>query len=144
MDYSKFALETAKAMRRVDDSIKLIASGSSKFNAGVDWIQWNRVVLETLKSEIDYISLHTYVGNRENNFENYLAQSQDLDHRIEVVAGLIQAAQSGQKKPRPIHIAYDEWNVWYRARGGSEYEIGKTGLEEQYNFEDALAMGHIK
>ncbi len=140
-DYTKFALEAAKAMRRVDDSIKLIASGSSNFRTGADWIQWNRVVLDKLKTEIDYISLHTYVGNRENNFENYLAQSQDLDHRIEVVAGLIQAAQSGQRNPRPIHIAYDEWNVWYRAHGGSEYEIGKTGLEEQYNFEDALAMG---
>ncbi|HEY3442746.1 MAG TPA: alpha-L-arabinofuranosidase C-terminal domain-containing protein [Paludibaculum sp.] len=140
-DYTKFALEAAKSMRRVDDSIKLIASGSSNFGPNADWIQWNRVVLDKLKTEIDYISLHTYVGNRENNFENYLAQSQDLDHRIEVVAGLIQAAQSGQKKPRPIYIAYDEWNVWYRARGGSEYEIGKTGLEEQYNFEDALAMG---
>ena len=140
-DYTKFALEAAKSMRRVDDSIKLIASGSSNFGPNADWIQWNRVVLDKLKTEIDYISLHTYVGNRENNFENYLAQSQDLDHRIEVVAGLIQAAQSGQKNPRPIYIAYDEWNVWYRAHGGSEYEIGKTGLEEQYNFEDALAMG---
>ena len=140
-DYTKFALEAAKSMRRVDDSIRLIASGSSNFGPNADWIQWNRVVLDKLKSEIDYISLHTYVGNRENNFENYLAQSQDLDHRIEVVAGLILAAQSGQRNPRPIYIAYDEWNVWYRARGGSEYEIGKTGLEEQYNFEDALAMG---
>jgi alpha-N-arabinofuranosidase len=140
-DYTKFALEAAKAMRRSDESIKLIASGSSNFRAGVNWIEWNRVVLEKLKSEIDYISLHTYVGNQANNFENYLAQSEDLDHRIEVVEGLIKATQSGQPNARPIAIAYDEWNVWYRARGGSEFEIGKTGLEEQYNFEDALAMG---
>ena len=55
--------------------------------------------------------------------------------------GLIQAAQSGQPNPRPIYIAYDEWNVWYRARGGGEHETGRTRLEEIYNFEDALAMG---
>src|SRR6202162_4236491 len=30
-DYAKFALEAAKGMRRVDPSIKLIASGSSNF-----------------------------------------------------------------------------------------------------------------
>jgi len=141
-DYVKFALEAAKAMRRVDDSIKLIGSGSSNFRQGWDWIGWNRKVLEGLGNELDYISLHTYIGNRANNFEQFLAASQDIDHRIDVVEGLIKAAQSGQANPRPIYIAYDEWNVWYRARGGStEHEIGKTRLEEIYNYEDALAMG---
>ncbi|NWG13984.1 MAG: alpha-N-arabinofuranosidase [Acidobacteria bacterium] len=140
-DYSKFALEAAKAMRRADSSIKLIASGSSNFGPNADWIAWNRTVLEHLRNDIDYISLHTYIGNRDNNFERFLGASQDIDHRIEIVAGLIRAAQSGRPNPRPIHIAYDEWNVWYRARGGSEFETGRTRLEEIYNFEDALAMG---
>lgn len=140
-DYTKFALEAAKAMRRADDSIKLIASGSSNFRQGWDWIGWNRAVLDKLKNEIDYISLHTYIGNRDNNFESFLAASYDIDHRIEVVEGLIKAAQSGTPRPRPIYIAYDEWNVWYRARGTSEFATGKTRLEEIYNFEDALAMG---
>jgi len=139
VDYSKFALEAAKAMRRADESIRLIASGSSNFRS--DWIDWNRTVLQNLKTEIDYISLHTYVGNADNQFEKFLAFSRDLDHRIEIVKGLIQAAQSGLRNPRPIAIAFDEWNVWYRARGNTEFEIGRTGLEEIYNFEDALAMG---
>jgi alpha-L-arabinofuranosidase len=138
-DYVKFALEAAKAMRRADNSIKLIASGSSNF--GADWVGWNRAVLEGLAPEIDYISLHTYIGNRDNNFEKFLAVSRDLDQRIEVVAGQIQALRATRQNLRPIQIAYDEWNVWYRARGGTEFEIGKTGLEELYNFEDALAMG---
>jgi alpha-N-arabinofuranosidase len=140
-DYTKFALEAAKAMRRVDPSIKLIASGSSNFGRGANWIGWNRAVLDGLKDSIDYISLHTYIGNRDNDFEKFLGISQDIDHRIEVVKGQIQAAQSGLPNPRPIYIAYDEWNVWYRARGSSEHATGNTRLEEIYNFEDALAMG---
>ena len=140
-DYSKFALEAAKAMRRVDPSIKLIASGSSHFGPTADWIAWNRTVLDRLRNDIDYISLHTYIGNRENDFERFLAASQDIDHRIEVTKGLIQAAQSGRPNQRPIYIAYDEWNVWYRARGNGEHATGATRLEEIYNFEDALAMG---
>lgn len=140
-DYTKFALEAAKAMRRADESIKLIASGSSNFGPNADWIAWNRTVLDRLKNDIDYISLHTYIGNRDNNFEKFLSFSQDIDHRIEVVEGLIKAAQSGRPNPRPLYIAYDEWNVWYRARGSSEFNTGKTRLEERYNFEDALAMG---
>ncbi len=140
-DYVKFALEAAKAMRRVDPTIKLIASGSSNFRAGWDWVGWNRKVLEGLRDEIDYISLHTYIGNRENDFEKFLSASADIDSRIKIVEGQIRAAQATMAKPRPIWIAYDEWNVWYRARGGSEHETGRTRLEEIYNYEDALAMG---
>lgn len=141
-DYVKFAREAGKAMRRADESIQLIASGSSNFGGNADWIGWNRDVLEGLKGEIDYISLHTYIGNRENDFERFLAASQEIDYRIEVVDGMIQAAKSGRRGQRPIYIAFDEWNVWYRARGGAtEFEIGRTRLEEIYNFEDALAMG---
>jgi len=140
-DYVKFAREAAKAMRRVDPSIKLIASGSSNFGPGADWIHWNRRVLEGLRHDIDYISLHTYIGNRNNNLEEFLGQSANIDQRIAIVEGLIRAVQAGQARPRPIAIAYDEWNVWYRARGNSEHATGATRLEEIYNFEDALAMG---
>ena len=132
-DYARFALEAAKAMRWADPSIKLVASGSSNFGRDADWINWNRTVLARLRDQIDYIALHTYIGNNGNNLERFLAASQDIDERIEIVEGLIRAAQSGQEKPRPIHIAYDEWNVWYRVHDGK--------LEETYNFEDSLAMG---
>ena len=131
-EYARFALEAAKAMRAVDRSIKLVASGSS--NYGADWIGWNRTALMTLRNNIDYIAIHTYINNRENDLERFLGWSQTIDNYIDVTAGLIKQAQSGQQNPRPIYIAYDEWNVWYRA-------FERQGLEEVYNFEDALAMG---
>jgi alpha-L-arabinofuranosidase len=131
-EYAKFALETAKAMRLVDREIKLVASGSS--NYGADWIAWNRIVLQTRRNQVDYIALHTYINNRDNDLEKFLAWSQTIDHYIEITAGLIRQAQSGQANPRPIFIAYDEWNVWYRTGN-------REKLEEIYNFEDALAMG---
>ncbi|HEY1221012.1 MAG: alpha-L-arabinofuranosidase C-terminal domain-containing protein [Bryobacteraceae bacterium] len=143
-DYAKFALEAAKAMRRADDSIKLIASGSSNFSPGYDWIGWNRTVLDYLKNDIDYLSLHTYIGNRDNNFEKFLAAGADIDRRIAIVDGLIKAAREGQNPAarRPIYIAFDEWNVWYRTCCSSnEFVTGRMGLEERYNTEDALAMG---
>jgi alpha-N-arabinofuranosidase len=133
-EYAKFALEAAKAMRSVDQSIKLIASGSSNYGPNADWIHWNSTVLNTLKNQADYIALHTYINNRDNDLEKFLASSQIIDHYIDVTASLIKQAQSGQQNPRPIYIAYDEWNVWYRA-------FNSEKLEEVYNFEDALAMG---
>ena len=131
-EYSKVALEAAKAMRAVDPSIKLVASGSS--NYGADWIGWNRTVLQTLRNTADYIAIHTYINNSANDFERYLGQwQQTVDRYIETTAGLIKQVQTGPN-PRPIYVAYDEWNVWYRA-------FERERLEEVYNFEDALAMG---
>jgi alpha-N-arabinofuranosidase len=133
-EYSKFALEAAKAMRAVDPEIKLIASGSSNYGPQADWIGWNRTVLQALRNEADYIAIHTYIGNRDNDFERFMAASQTVDEYIDVTAALIKETQARQLRPRPIHIAYDEWNVWYRAGG-------KERLEEVYNFEDSLAVG---
>ncbi len=133
-DYAKFAIEAAKAMRLVDRSIQLIASGSSNFGAGADWIAWNRHVLRAMRNQIDYIAVHTYINNRDNDLERFLGWSQTIDNYIETTAALIKEAQAGQPNPRPIHIAYDEWNVWYRTGARQQ-------LEEIYNFEDALAMG---
>src|SRR5262249_55754845 len=77
---------------------------------------------------------HTYIQNRENDLERFLAWSQTIESYIDITAGLIRQAQFGPPNPRPIYIAYDEWNVWYRA-------FQREHLEEIYNFEDALATG---
>jgi alpha-N-arabinofuranosidase len=131
-DYSKMALEAGKAMRAVDPAIKLVASGSS--NYGADWIGWNRTVLQTLRNLVDYIAIHTYIANRENDVERYLGGwQQTIDRYIDTTAALIRQVQTGPN-PRPIYIAYDEWNVWYRTGQ-------RERLEEIYTFEDALAMG---
>jgi alpha-N-arabinofuranosidase len=130
-DYVKFAVEAAKAMRLVDKSIQLVASGSSNYGANVDWQGWNRGVVAGLYGRADYIALHTYINNRDNDFEKFMAWSQTIDRYIETTAAAIKAQPPG---PRPMYISYDEWNVWYRT-GNPEH------LEEVYNFEDALAMG---
>jgi alpha-L-arabinofuranosidase len=131
-EYSKVALEAAKAMRAVDSTIKLVASGSS--NYGADWIGWNRTVLQTLRNTVDYIAIHTYINNRDNDLERYLGSwQQTVDRYIDTTAGLIRQVQTGPN-PRPIYVAYDEWNIWYRTGE-------RERLEEVYNFEDALAIG---
>jgi alpha-N-arabinofuranosidase len=137
-DYGKFALEAAKLMKWTDPKIKLIAAGSSNFGPGIDWTAWNRTVLEFLKQHADYLSLHTYVGNTANDFADFMASSLELDQRTKTAEGIINAALSGQPGNRHIYIAWDEWNVWYRARG--DQERGRRILEERYNLEDALVV----
>ena len=136
-DYGKFALEAAKLMHWTDPTIKLIAAGSSNFNA--DWISWNRTVLEYLSNHVEYLSLHLYVGNPDSNYYDFQATPLELGERIKVTEGIINAAVSSRKDGKKIYIAWDEWNVWYRARGG-EKERGRRILEEHYNLEDALVV----
>jgi alpha-N-arabinofuranosidase len=137
-DYGKFALEAAKLMKWTDPNVKLIAAGSSHFGPGSDWTGWNRTVLEHLKRHADYLALHLYVGNRDNNFGEFMASSMELAERIKTAEGTIRQALSGEPGNRRIYIAWDEWNVWYRARGSKER--GRRILEERYNLEDALVV----
>ncbi len=137
-DYGKFALEAAKLMKWTDPDVKLIAAGSSNYNPGSDWTGWNKTVLEYLKRHADYLSLHMYVGNRENNFSEFVASSLELDDRIKTAEGTIRNALAGEPAGHNIYIAWDEWNVWYRARGSKER--GRRILEERYNLEDALVV----
>src|ERR1700684_1027877 len=67
-DYGKFALEAAKLMKLTDPNIKLIAAGSSTYGADSDWTGWTRTILQYLRRHADYLSLHLYVGNQQNNF----------------------------------------------------------------------------
>jgi alpha-N-arabinofuranosidase len=146
-DYAAFALETAKLAKLTDPSVKLIAAGASNFRAGSDWIGWNRTVLDSLKDYADYISIHLYVGNAENDFADYVASAIEMDQKIDILAGLIEAAMSSRvdhvtgraaTDGRKMYIAFDEYNVWYRARGDSQR--GRRILEEHYNLEDALVV----
>jgi alpha-N-arabinofuranosidase len=137
-DYGKFALEAAKLMKWTDPNVKLIAAGASNFRPGVDWVAWNRTVMEYLRDHADFLAIHMYVGNPANNFDDFMTNSVDLDQRIKVTEGVIDGALAGQTPRRKIYIAWDEWNVWYRARGASQR--GRRILEERYNLEDALVV----
>ena len=137
-DYGKFALEGAKLMKWTDPSIKLIAAGSSNYSPGSDWTTWNRTVLQFLHQHADYLALHTYVGNANDDYGDFLASSLNIDERTKTTEGVIDASLSGQPGNRKIYIAWDEWNVWYRARGNSQR--GRRILEEHYNLEDALVV----
>src|SRR3954453_11729667 len=125
-------------MKWTDPSRSLVAAGSSTFGQGGGWIGWNRTVLSYLRNHVDYLSLHRYVGNADNNYYEFLADSLDLDDRTKVAEGVIDSVLSDIARSKKIYIAWDEWNVWYRARGNKER--GRRILEERYNLEDALVV----
>ena len=129
-------------MRLTSPDIKLIAAGSSNYRPHADPDHWNRTTINNLKDVVDYIALHMYVGNPDNNYYNFLATPLVMEERTDIVRGMIkeamQKADRGNKPP--MYIAWDEYNVWYRART-DELMQGTRALEERYNLEDALVIG---
>ena len=55
---------------------------------------------------------------------------------MRICAALIERARYDQRIEHPIHIAYDEWNVWYRDASQADAQA----VEERYDLSDALAV----
>jgi alpha-N-arabinofuranosidase len=140
-DYSKKAREAAKLMKLTSPDIKLVAAGSSNYRPNADPDEWNSTILNELRDVVDYIALHIYVGNPGNNYYNFLSTPLVCEQRTKLVKGMInkEMSKANREGRDPVYIAWDEYNVWYRART-TESMQGTRALEEPYNLEDALVI----
>ena len=113
------------------------------------YLVWDRETLEECYPEIDGLSLHRYYGNTEEetggDSARFLALNLDMDLQIQETIAVCDYVRGLVKSPKRLWLSFDEWNVWYRARGGdSTNGRGKFApalLEEEYNLEDALLVG---
>ena len=138
-DYGKFALEAAKLMKWTDPKHQADRRRFVELRAGVDWIGWNRTVLEYLKTHADYLvaaPVRRQSRQRLRRVPGQFARTRRAhqDRRGHHRRGAFRASRGNRK----IYIAWDEWNVWYRARGNTQR--GRRILEERYNLEDALVV----
>jgi len=105
-EYGRLACETAKAMKWVDPTIELVACGSS--GSGMPTFgAWESTVLEHTYDHVEFVSLHTYYGNRDNDLPNYLARTLDMDHFIKSVASTCDAVKARLKSKKTVHLSFD-------------------------------------
>jgi len=147
-EYGQKARDAARQIRVIDRTLQLIACGSSNTNMPT-YLVWDREVLEECYDQVDGISLHNYYGNTPqltgNSSARFLAMNLDMERQIQEIAAVADYVQGLRKSPKRLWLSFDEWNVWYRARGG-DFADGKRAfaprlLEEVYNLEDALLVG---
>jgi len=113
-DYVKIGREAAKAMKAVDGSISLVASGSSYYESSGKWVEWNRKVLTGLGDMIDYLSIHRY-WEPFNDYYTYMgASAMDFEEKIIVPAAEIQTIKARMGFQNPIYISFDEYGVFGR------------------------------
>jgi alpha-N-arabinofuranosidase len=69
----------------------------------------------------------------------------DMERQILEIGAVCDYVQAVKRSPKRLWLSFDEWNVWYRARGGrfanGEGKFAPRLLEEEYNLEDALLVG---
>lgn len=113
-EYGRLAAETGKAMKLIDPSIELVSCGSSYIDMPT-FPEWEAVTLEHTYDYVDYISLHQYYGNRENDSSDYLAQSDDMQRFISTVISTCDYVKAKKRSKKDINISFDEWNVWFHS-----------------------------
>ncbi len=137
--YAVLAGQAAGMMKDLDPSIELTACGTSAFDLPT-YLDWDCKVLEYLGDKIDYISIHRYVGNKENDTMEYLAAAGSIDRQIEETDATCRFVQARRRSKKRIYLSFDEWNVWYKNMiSDGKGERAPHLLEEIYNLEDALA-----
>ena len=149
-EYGMKAQDTARQMRYVaqDPELQLIACGSSGPQMPT-YLEWDREVLEQCYDNVDGLSLHRYLGNTQDetggDSAKYLALNLTMDKQIAESLAVCDLVRGHKRSKKKLWLSFDEWNVWYRARG-KQFDDGHRQeaphlLEEVYNLEDALLVG---
>lgn len=146
-EYGRIASETAKAMKLMDPSIELVSCGSSGLDMPT-FPEWEAKTLEHTYDFVDYVSLHQYYGNRDNDSNDFLAQSDDMDQFIHTVIATCDYVKAKKWGKKNINLSFDEWNVWFHSNEADDditknhpWQVAPPMLEDHYTFEDALLVG---
>lgn len=141
-DYGKKARETAKIMKWIDPTVELVACGSS-----TPWMptypEWDRIVLEHVYDNVDYLSLHRYYEN-EGDIGDFLASFVDMDNFIHTVSSVADYVKAKNRSKKKLMLSFDEWNVWYQKNQTRfPWHIAPPILEDVYSLLDALVFGGL-
>ncbi len=145
-EYGRLACETAKLMKMVDPSIELVACGSSgPFMETFG--EWEETVLRETYEHVDYLSLHSYYGNPDDNSQEYLGSATIMDKFIKDVVAICDKVKEEKKSDKKIMLSFDEWNVWFHSaeqdKKQEPWQVAPPLLEDMYNLEDAIVVGDL-
>jgi len=149
-EYGLKAQDAARQMHAVDPSLKLIACGSSGPGMAT-YLEWDREVLEQCYEYVDALSLHRYIGNSKGetgeDSAKFVAMNLSMEQQIAETLAVCDLVRGHKRSHKKLWLSFDEWNVWYRARGGNadngHEQAAPHLLEEVYDLEDALVVGGI-
>jgi alpha-N-arabinofuranosidase len=145
-EYGRLAAETAKAMRMVDETVELVAVGSSNSRMPT-FGAWEAEVLEHTYEYVDYISLHDYYEETDGDLASFLASSTDMDRFIGAVVATADHVGARLGSRKKLKLSFDEWNVWYQSRFVGQHNLDWTLapelIEDDFTAADAVVVGSL-
>ena len=145
-EYGRLASQTARAMRKIDPSIELIACGSSNPQMPT-FGEWEATVLEHAYDDVDYISLHAYFERGQDDLPTFLASGLEVDRFIEGVVSTVDHVAARKRAKKRINLSFDEWNLWresdYAGHPNVPWDEAPRLIEETYDNEDAVVFASL-
>jgi alpha-L-arabinofuranosidase len=154
-EYGRIAAEAARAMRMVDPGIELVACGSSNSRMST-FGAWEETVLGHCYDLVDYVSLHSYYGERSDpgagldghgrlDRASFLAAATDMDAFIEAVIATADHVRAKGRHTKRINLSFDEWNVWHTIgqSNGHDWDRAPRLIEDEYRLIDAVVVGNL-
>lgn len=142
VDYGKKALEAAKIMKWIDDSIEVVVCGSATALMPT-YPEWDRVVLEHTYSHADFLSIHRYYENDSTELD-FLASFVDMDDFINTMVSTCDYVKAVKRSDKKIMLSFDEWNVWYQSKQEPHpWMEAPPILEDRYSLLDALVFAGL-
>jgi alpha-L-arabinofuranosidase len=130
--------EWAKAMKRLDPDLRVLAVGSYEPEKAIDW---NLPLLREAWQHIDYLTLHTYWPFDPNaeggDYARVISGPHRAEFAIEAIQGLVDlVAREKPGTPKPL-LAFTEWNC----ADATRYEMSPTWrpTDAKFRLVDALA-----
>ena len=143
-EYGRLAAETAKVMKWVDPSIELVACGSSKLEMPT-FGDWELTVLDHTYDYVDYLSLHQYYNNYQDDAPKFWSRAVDMDDFIKGAVAMCDAIKAKKHSKKTLNLSFDEWNVWFHSKAQDKllekWTQAPHQLEDIYTFEDAVLVG---
>lgn len=111
--YGAKAARVARAVKRVDPSLELVAGGSS-LHEMASFPAWDRTVLEQCYEDVDYLALHQYYPADVVDEQSFLVSGHDLDNYVRAAIATCDYVRAHKRSRRQMSLSLDEWNVNYR------------------------------
>ena len=145
-EYGRVAAEAARAMRRLDPTLELVACGSSNSRMET-FASWEAIVLAECYEAVDHVSLHNYYDPHAGDLGDFLASGTDLDRAISAIVSTADHVGARLGSRRRLKVAVDEWNVWYQSRFHGEDSLDwaehRPLIEDTYDVADAVVVGSL-
>jgi|GEM_PF-4378421 len=110
-------------------------------------LKWKRTVLRHTFEYVDYLSLHTYYSNNDNDIASFPANNIKIDRFIKEVGTICNEIKEEKGSKTEIKLSFNEWNIWYHFKRGCEEpakRIEARPLEEKlFDFADMLLVGSM-